>query len=383
MTPRIRLLIVLFAFTRLVLNSAYRMIYPFISAFSRGLGVDLPTIAIMLSARSFVGALGPLLAPIADRSGRKTNMLLGLGIFIVSAAAVAVWPGYTTFFAAIVLGTLGMYIYLPAIQAFLGDQVPYEQRGRAIAITELSWSLAGLIGVPLIGLLIAAQGWAAGFPILAGCGLLAFILLVRLVPAVPAPGAQADNGFWHSLRLVFSHPTALTGLTMSLMMTAGNEMISMIFGVWLEDTFALKIAALGAASAVIGAAELGGETLTGVLVDRVGKKRSVQIGLAVCSLFALALPLLEGQVWLAFAGLFFYYLAFEYALVSSLPLMTEMLPAARATLMAANVAAFSIGRGIADLLSPQLYGWGIAACAAASIGFNLLALLALSRVKLK
>ena len=51
-----------------------------------------------------------------------------------------------------------------------------------------------------------------------------------------------------------------------------------IFGVWLEDSFDLQIAALGAASAVIGLSELGGEGLVAAFVDRLGKPRAIGLG---------------------------------------------------------------------------------------------------------
>jgi len=61
-------------------------------------------------------------------------------------------------------------------------------------------------------------------------------------------------------------------------------------------------------------------------------------------------------------------------------LMTELLPSARATLMAFNVASLSFGRAIGAFLAPRLYGLGFLAVALGAIGFNLLALLAVSRL---
>jgi hypothetical protein len=60
--------------------------------------------------------------------------------------------------------------------------------------------------------------------------------------------------------------------------------------------------------------------------------------------------------------------------------MTELLPSARATLMACNVAALSFGRAIGDFLAPRLYGLGFLTVTLGAVGFNLLALLALSRL---
>ncbi|GEM_PF-3450230 len=57
------------------------------------------------------------------------------------------------------------------------------------------------------------------------------------------------------------------------------------------------------------------------------------------------------------------------------PLMTELAPLARATLMSFNVAALSLGRALGAPLAPFLYHFGFLAVAAGAVGFNLLALL--------
>jgi predicted MFS family arabinose efflux permease len=62
--------------------------------------------------------------------------------------------------------------------------------------------------------------------------------------------------------------------------------------------------------------------------------------------------------------------------------MTEVLPSARGTLMAANVAAFALGRSIGALAGAPLYQhWGIYANAAFAIALNLLGFWALSGVR--
>ncbi|MCK7467040.1 MAG: hypothetical protein MZU91_02035 [Desulfosudis oleivorans] len=53
---------------------------------------------------------------------------------------------------------------------------------------------------------------------------------------------------------------ALAAISIALWASAANELVNLIFGVWLEDSFGLKIAALAGASAVIGLSELGGRT---------------------------------------------------------------------------------------------------------------------------
>jgi predicted MFS family arabinose efflux permease len=370
-----------FVAARTTLNTMVRMVYPFLAAFSRGLGVELWMISLALTIRSATGALGPFLASIADSRGRKPGMLVGMLLFVSGAALMSIWPTYPAFVIALVLTILGNYLFIPSMQAYLGDRVPYQRRALVLALTEYGWSLSSIIGVPLIGFLIARWGWAAPFPFLALMGLLAMGALAWLVPADTRIDAR-KLGFWTNLRDVLTHAPALAGLAMGFFVVAGNEVVNLVFGVWMEDTFAVKIAALGAASAVIGFSELSGESLVGLLTDRLGKSRAITAGLLFNGLSALLLPVLGSSVPGALLGLFLFYLTFEFALVSTIPLMTEVLPSTRATLMAVYGSSVSLGRAAGDLLAPALYSHGILLNGLVALTFNFLAILALHYVRL-
>jgi predicted MFS family arabinose efflux permease len=369
-----------FTLIRTILNTAYRMVYPFLAIFARGLGVDLTTMSLALTARSLVGMVGPFTASIADSQGRKFGMLFGVGLFTLGLTLVVCWPTFWVLAAALCLATLGKYIFDPAMQAYLSDRISYERRGQVIAVTEFGWSLAFVLGVPLMGFLIARLSWMAPFPLLTLLGALTFTGILLLLPK---DGKPHDGGkpLWANFRLVLTHAPALAGLAVGLFATAANELVNLIFGVWLEDSFGLKIAALSASAVVIGISELGGEGLVAAFVDRIGKPRAVAIGLIANSLAALALPVVGRSVPGALVGLFFFYISFEFTLVSCIPMMTELVPAARATLMAFNVAAHALGRALGAPLAPLLYGFGFLVVAAAAVGFNLLALVALRKVK--
>lgn len=375
--------IALFTFIKLVFNTTYRMVYPFLSAFAGGLGMDLTAFSVIFAARSFTSMLGPFLAPIADRRGHKASMLLGMAVFVLGAGLVALWPSYLTFFAAVVLTAFGANsIFLPAMQAYVGDQVAYARRGFVLAITETSWSLAFIITVPLMGLLIGASGWIAPFPLLAGVGVVCFVLLAAAVPAAH-PAASSDGSLWRSLGRALSYRPALAALVMSFAFTAANESVNLVFGVWLQDSFGLQLAALGAASAAIGLSELSGEGLSALLVDRLGKERAIRGGIVLSALAALGLNLLSGSEVGALVGLFFFYLTFEFTIVNSLPLVSEILPAARASLIAANFAAFALGRAAGSLLAPWLYqSLGFHANTISALLFDLLAFAALGFIRL-
>ena len=98
-----------------------------------------------------------------------------------------------------------------------------------------------------------------------------------------------------------------------MMIAPANETMAIVYGAWLEDAFGLKVAALGLASAVIGVAELGGEGLVAAVVDRVGKRRAFILGVLGNALMALLLPAAGFSVGGALAGLFLFFLTFEFA----------------------------------------------------------------------
>jgi predicted MFS family arabinose efflux permease len=53
----------------------------------------------------------------------------------------------------------------------------------------------------------------------------------------------------------------------------------------------------------------------------------------------------------ALIGLFLFYITFEYVMVSHIPLMTELVPSARVTMLSMNVTGHAIGRALGAFLA--------------------------------
>ncbi len=374
---------------RTVINTMIRMVYPFLAILSRGLGVDLAAMSYALSLRALTGLVGPLMASVADSRGRKTGMLLGVFLFTLGVGMISIWPVYPIFVATLVLTLLGNFVFIPSMQAYLGDRVSYRRRGLALALSEIGWSLSFIVGVPAAGYLIAQYGWQSPFPIMTGLGILALLILAWMLPEDEVTSPETRRNMWGNFRIVLTHKPALAGIAFALLISLGNEVINLIFGVWLEDSFGLKITALGLVAAIIGFSELGGEALVSGLVDHLGKRRSVAVGLILNSLAVAAMAWLGDTQTGALVGLFLFYITFEFTLVGSIPIMTELLPGARATMMAAYIASMSLGRAVGAGLALPLYQWGqslpvlpsLLISAMAAIFFNLLALNFLHRIR--
>jgi predicted MFS family arabinose efflux permease len=250
-----------------------------------------------------------------------------------------------------------------------------------MAVIELSWALSFIIMVPLAGLILENGLWNGPFIALSVAGAIATLLIWWLVPNdLPVQGEPV--AVFADIRKVLGYMPAVMGMLMGLSFILGNELINVIFGVWMQDAYGLQIAALGAASAVIGFSELGGNGIAAFLADRIGKEKSIAAGIILSSLTVITLPLVGSSIVGAFIWLFMFFLSFEIVVISALPLMSEITPTARATTMALFIAALSIGRALGDVIGPQLYKGGILFNAAGSLVFNLIALFILTRIKI-
>ncbi len=373
---RLRFQLAAFSATRAVINTGYRMVYPFLPVFARGLGVDLQSLALAVTARSLLGAFSPFLGSVADVRGRKWAMIVSLGLVAVGYLLLPLRPIYAFFFAALLVSMVGKLIFDPAMQAYLGDRIAYARRGLAIAITEVGWSAASLIGIPIMGWLIDRQGWQAPFPWIAALTVGVMIVLWRLIPADPAGGGPRSS-VRSSFHLLLRHRPALAGLAVGTLTSMGNESVNIMYGVWMETAFGLQVAALGAATAVLGLAELSGEGTVAGLSDRLGKRRLVGIAIGLNALASLGLIGLGRTLPTALVGLFLFYMTFEVIIVGAIPLMTQVLPAARATVMASNVAALSLGRAAGAALGPMLFTSTLVGNALSAAGLDVVALITL------
>lgn len=382
---KLRIQLFIFMLMRIILNTMHRMVYPFLSVFSRGLGVDVTAISLVLAGRNFVGIFGPFLVPLANKRGRRFGMLAGITAFTIGVSLVAIYPNLLTFSAALILAILSKTLFDPTLQAYLGDRVAYEQRGTALAITEMAWSIAFILGVPGMGYLINRFGWSAPFPVLAVSGLVIFAVIWLMLPRddvqdqVDMSDQNPASRSRGNQAIILTSIPALAGLSIGLWGSAANEMVTLIFGLWLANSFGLQIAALAGASVVIGLSELSGEGLVALTTDRLGKPRAVAFGLTGNILASLLLPIIGRTETGALVGLFFFYISFEYMVVSLLPLMTESVPHARATGMALNLVGFGIGRSLGAILSTFIYiRGGFLSITLIAILFNLFGLLALA-----
>jgi predicted MFS family arabinose efflux permease len=294
----------------------------------------------MIAVNQATAILALFFGPLADRMGYRLMMLSGLALLVGGMFAAGFLPFYGMVLVALFLAGLGKSIFDPAVQAYISERIPYRRRGLAIGILEIAWAGSALIGIPLVGLLM--------------------------------------EGFRDAWRQLFVRRRALGTIGFTFLAAVANDNLFVVYGVWIEEAFNLSVVALGLSIGVIGIAELLGESLTAALSDRIGLKRSVIIGLVLSTACYAILPFCDRSISMVLAGLFLTFITFEFMVVTSISLTTELLPGSRATMLSGCLAAAGIGRVIGALIGGPIWlAGGILATGMVSAGLSAMALVSL------
>lgn len=366
---------------RVILNTSRRFAYPFAPVLSRGLGVELTAITSLIAANQATALFGIFFGPVADRLGYRLMMLAALAMLTLGMFAGGFFPFYGVILVALFLAGTGKTIFDPAVQAYASERVPFKKRGFVIGLIEYSWSASTLVGIPLVALLIDRFGWRSPFFVLGGLSLVGMVMLAVVIPRDNKKNTshQASMNLWGVWRQLLKKRTALGAMGFAFFISAANDNLFVVYGAWLEKSFDLSIIAIGMSTGLIGLSELSGETLTAVFADRFGLKRTVLTALTLCLISYGILPFLGLTLPLALTGLFFIFLTFEFAIVTSMSLFTELLPEYRATMMSGFFAAAGMGRIAGALMGGHVWlAGGITATGLVSAAVSGLGLVSLA-----
>jgi predicted MFS family arabinose efflux permease len=269
-----------------------------------------------------------------------------VGLLTIGTFAVGLIPVYSVLVICLFLSGLAKSIFDPSLQAFISNFVPFEKRGKIIGITELSWAGTTLIGIPLSGMLIQRFSWQTPFFIVGGLSLVCFFIILNIMPTDkknirPFKRKTPMISNW---KTIIKNRKVLGILSFVFFMSLANDNLFVIYGAWLEQSYDLSLAAIGFGTVFIGLSEILGEGCTVFFADRIGLKKSIVAGVSFCAGAYFFLPLLDIGLSYVLAGLFLVFFFFEFTIVTSMSLSTELVPELRASTMSAFFAIAGIGR---------------------------------------
>ena len=350
-------------------NIASRMLFPFLPAITKGTGLSEQAMGVIVFGRDLTGLAATEIGRRTVTFGNRRSMLLGAsglcaGLFLAALGPVGIVIGLIVFG----FGRVTMQI---GIQSWIGDEVPFERRARASGLIETTWAAAAFIGIPVTGVLIEAFGWRAAFLLPAVLCLLTVTALLRNEslrssggPAespVDVPASSAPKVQWTTnMRATILTPAILQGAAIFLFF--GH-------GFWLEDTYDFDASAIGFAVVAVGAAELVASLGSSAITDRIGKRVSILAGTMIMTLGTVVLGLVDRPPLVIGLGLLVViFFGFEFAIVSTIPLIAELSPNARAHLIGYAVGTTTVAKALAGLASGFLFGWnGFGALIVASV----------------
>ncbi len=346
-------------FGRLVINVSRRFPYPFVSAIADTFSVRADSIQNVIALTNGAGLLSPVLGIISEHYGRKVVMVGMIAMMALMSMLGALFADYGVFVVVMFAFGIGKTIYDPTFQAYLGDLVPFGRRARVMGISELSWALSLVVAAPVAGYLLDNSNLQSVFVFLAVSLALGAVALWIFVESDEQPDHSHERiriiNPLTAIRTVSAHPPAVFALLYSMCLTLSHEIFFINYGLWMEDSFGLVLTALGTVTIVIAVAEVFGEFIVIAVADRFGTKATSMTGMLIAAICFFIIPYLSFSLPFAMFVIFIMFIAIETAIVSALPLFTEILPKSRAVMMSANMGAHSLGRVVGAALGALVY----------------------------
>lgn len=357
-----------FTLTRIAANTCYRFAPPFIAIIAgnaQGFDVSITRVGLVISISELAGFLAPLLGTFVDRVSRRVSTATGLFGSFIGIMMMAAAPNLVVLCVGLTLLNLLKSCFDLGMAAWISDRVPYAQRGRVVGITETSWALSLLLGVSALGLITAATSWriacALGGVAIAVC---AFWLdyRIRVSGEVVAKPNTPLLIAGPAITRAWLVPVSMFGLM------GGSQCLFVTFGAWLADDFNFGASGIAAVGFALGAGELLSSISSAKLTDRLGKERSVALGAALMMPSALVLAGFDSVLLIGLLALAIFIVGFEYAVVSMLPIATNLFAGAPGKGFGLVIGAGTFGRGVLTFIATLLYEqFGVSGASLAAI----------------
>lgn len=420
-------------------NGAFRFLYPFLPVVATELAIGDAWAGVLVGALAVGGMASPVLRGWLVGAAERPRRLIVVAALIVAlgTAGVAVAPIAVVAVLALLVMGAGKPLVDAAAISYVSARTSFATRARATSTMELTWAGALVIIAPLAGLVAAATSWRVALGLIAAVVVtLAALAHHRLDDDDPdddALGTGADTPGWarsgdvqgveatqvsatvagvdeparaqeavtsaagaarshagaplppgvprprRGIRATLASltPSARDYLLVVAFAFAALEATFSVFGLWLDRVHGVPLEQLGGFAAIVAIGELFGAGLVTLAADRIGKARTLRIGLAVCAVGLTALALTT-TLPLGIAMLAVGLVGSETAIVAAIAIASEVQPRSRSRYLAVMFSVTSFTRAVVGGIGPAVFtAFGIRgnvamSVAAAAIGAVLL-----------
>ncbi|MGG6896709.1 MULTISPECIES: MFS transporter [Rhizobium] len=331
---------------------------------AQGVDVSIPTAGLLISAYAIGVMVGaPIMTLAFSRFGKRTALMLLMGIFTIGNLMSAMAPGYFTLIAARLVTSLnhGAFFGLGAVVA--ASVVPKERQASAVAAMFMGLTIANIGGVPAATWIGQQIGWRMAF---AGTALIGIAAIAALWAALP----KGERGAMPDVRRelgVLTRPAVLLSMATTVMGAGAMFTLYTYVAPTLETLTGASNKFVTFGLALIGVGFTIGNWLGGRLADW-SLDGATKIFLGALAAIMLVLPLVFPSHTGAAIGLLIWGAA-AFAIVPPVQ-MRVMEAASEAPGLASsiNVGAFNLGNALGAAVGAGVISMGLGYAAVAIAG---------------
>ncbi|RKN12116.1 MFS transporter [Streptomyces radicis] len=183
--PRANAVVGVLAFAGIVVALMQTLVIPLIPELPGLLDASPSDATWVITATLLAGAVAtPVVGRLGDMYGKRRMLLASLVLLVAGSVVAGLSDSLTPMIVGRTLQGLSAGVIALGI-SIMRDELPVERLGAATAIMSASLGVGGALGLPAAALLAENADWHALFWSSAALGVLAFVLVVRLVPESP------------------------------------------------------------------------------------------------------------------------------------------------------------------------------------------------------
>ena len=332
-----------------ILNTALRWMPFFLPTLATAFDTTTARLTTVLGVGETAGLSTLFIGRQLDGGRERAFMAGSLALVAVSSLGALV-GNFWVFALSYVVLIVGVASFTVSGHVFLSRRVPFERRARTIGIFETSWAFALLVGAPLIAVLINAFGWRAPFVVLG--------VLLAVMALVVGVGKDESVILDDASTPVVRQPITtdawiLIGASAAIAMTGLTTIV--IAGTWLDEALGVSTGGIGFVAMAFGAAEITASSSSAAIADRAGPIHATRVALCLTVVGLLIMTQAGSSLAIGGLGLVFFFLGFEFSIVTSFSVVSEAMPHARGRALAANNAIGTASRGTGIVMSGLLY----------------------------
>lgn len=331
------------------------IISPLLPAIRADFQVSVSAGAVSITIYALCYACGsPFFGPLGDRYNRKTLLEIGISIFLIGSFACALANNISEFYLFRAVAGLGAALTLPNIWATIGSDFTGAKLNTAMGITMSALSLSIAIGVPLGTTLSQISDWHMAFW---GSGILTVVAFIVLIIVVPnrRPVKKSQTTYFSSFGSLVSTHNAIPTLMITLVWMFGFYSMYTFLGTFVSEAFKLNTAQTGYVFIAYGLSNFIASFFGGTLTSKIGAMRSVIINGILSSVLVLGLSLFTHTVFVTIVFLIPLALVQGFGVTALTTYIVNVVPNNRSTVMSFNSSFLYLGLTLGSLIGSVVY----------------------------